>query len=183
LATRIKCLVAAVLALAAPLALIGVAIASAPWFRFWYNALSDLGHQVKHPNTAKIFNTGLILGAMFSTVLACKCLTGWREVLVWMEGFSLALVAVFNEAYGSLHFWVSVLFFLSLLAMIMAYIVSKEPMVLRLYAGTALVIYIVAWYMHFAEKVPPGASIPELLSVSLYAPLFIHASVMGGHQG
>ncbi len=180
---RKKCLILAILALAAPLALIGIAIAMAPWFRFWSNALSDLGHQVKHPDTAKIFNTGLILGTIFSSLLACKCLRGWREALVWLEGFSLTLVAVFNEAYGVLHFWVSVLFFLSLLAMILAYIIAANSMVPRLYAAVALVIYAVIWYLHFVKGVPPGAAIPELVSVALYAPVFIHASIVGNGLG
>jgi len=173
---RKKCLILSVLALAAPLILIGIAIAVAPWFRFWSNALSDLGHQVRHPDTAKIFNTGLILGTIFSSLLACKCLRGWREALVWLEGFSLALVAVFNEAYGALHFWVSVLFFLSLLGLIGAYVVRAESIVLRAYATAALISYIAVWYMHFAKDVPPGAAIPELVSVALYAPVFIHAA-------
>ena len=173
---RKKCLILAILALAAPLTLIGIAIAIAPWFSFWSNALSDLGHQVKHPGTAKIFDTGLILGTIFSSLLACKCLRGWREALVWLEGFSLALVAVFNEAYGALHFWVSVLFFLSLLALIIAYIAGAGSTVLRTYATAALAFYIAIWYMHFVKDVPPGAAIPELVSVALYAPVFIHAA-------
>ena len=179
---RKKCLILAILALATPLTLIGIAIAVAPWFSFWSNALSDLGHQVRHTDTAKIFNTGLILGTMLSALLACKCLQGWREALVWLEGFSLALVAVFNEAYGALHFWVSVLFFLSLLAMILAYIVAANSIVLRVYAAAALVAYIVIWYLHFAENTPPGAAIPELISVTLYAPVFIHAALVGDEK-
>ena len=174
---RKRCLILAILALAAPLTLIGIAIAAAPWFSFWGNALSDLGHQVKHPDTAKIFNTGLILGTIFSSLLACKCLRGWREALVWLEGFSLALVAVFNEAYGALHFWVSVLFFLSLLALIIAYIARAENIALKAYAAVALASYIAIWYMHFVKDVPPGAAIPELVSVALYAPIFMHAAI------
>ncbi len=179
---RTRCILLLVLALATPLALIGIAITMAPWFRFWSNALSDLGHQVRHPYTARVFNTGLILGSLFSALLACKCLQGWREALVWLEGFSLALVAVFNEAYGALHFWVSVLFFTSLLAMIVAYLVSANQFVLRVYAGIALLVYAVIWYLHFAENTPPGASIPELISVSLYAPLLLHAVLVSGEK-
>ncbi len=179
---RKKCLMLSILALAAPFTLIGIAITVAPWFHFWNNALSDLGHQVKHPGTAKIFNAGLVLGTMLSALLACKCLQGWREALVWLEGFSLALVAVFNEAYGALHFWVSVLFFISLLAMILAYIIAASSIVLKSYAAVALVTYIVIWYLHFAKNTPPGAAIPELISVTLYAPVLIHAALVGAEE-
>ena len=163
------------LALAAPLALIAAAIAISPWFSLWSNALSDLGHQVRHPHSAKIFNTGLFLGTVFSLLLACKCLHEWRETLLWWEGLSLALVAVFNEAYGPIHFWASVLFFTSLFLMLVSFAFLAKDDVVKSYSVSAAIVYTIIWCLHLCNGIPSGAAVPELLSILLYAPLLIKA--------
>ncbi|BEP17780.1 hypothetical protein PYJP_11320 [Pyrofollis japonicus] len=168
-----ECVSLFALALIVPLTAIFVAIAVSPWFSFWNNALSDLGHQEKHPASAKIFNAGLGLGAIILALLACKCLRGICNALVVAAAASLVLVAVYNEAYGKIHFWVSVLFFLSLLSLVIAKLYLGPTRRIRIYSAITATIYVLIWYLHFVEETPPGAAIPELTSVTLYAPLLL----------
>ena len=81
----------------------------------------------------------------------------------------MILVAVFDEVYKGLHFTVSVVFFLSLALFLIAYAVyfkSYLPL-------PALGIFISAWILHLAYKVPKGAAIPELVSVFATIPFYI----------
>ena len=87
-----------------------------------------------------------------------------------ISGYSLVLVAVFDEVYGRLHFWVSVLFFISLAALLCIYIAVSKGILQRVSAAIALILALLAWVIHLTFKQPPGAAIPELISI---APFYI----------
>ena len=165
------CLFLAYLSIAVPLLAIGIAILLSGWFDIVNNALSDLGHAIKSP-VAPIFNFGLSLGGALILYLSAICLYKSSKLFSStssLVGFALILVAVFDEVYKGLHFTVSVVFFLSLALFLIAYAVyfkSYLPL-------PALGIFIIAWILHLAYKVPKGAAIPELVSVFATIPFYI----------
>lgn len=108
------------LGLAAPavaLVSIAVSIILSPGFSFTDNALSDLGVWGDH---GVIFNAGLaISGSMvlvFSAGSFRRTRGPWKSIpaSTILVGTFLALVGIFNENFGRIHFLFSVLFFISL---------------------------------------------------------------------
>jgi len=167
------CTCLAVLSFVVPLLFIAVAAYMSGWFNLFNNALSDLGHA--HRATAPIFNFGLALGSFLLTSFAL--LYAYRSsrlvaVLLAVSAFSLNLVAVFDEVYGRLHFWVSAAFFLSLAALLVGYSYIEKR--IAPFAALAVGIAVASWILHFAYRVPRGAAIPELISVFVSAPFLIH---------
>jgi len=139
-----------------------VSIVLSPWFSWWSNALSDLGHSV-NSEVAPLFNFGLLLSG-FLTIL--YSITSFRNhakytsyVLV-IVGLSLQLVATFDEVYGSLHFQVSVLFFMALGFASISYIVEKRSVL----AFAALIIGSVSWILYGLEIYSAGIAVPETIS-------------------
>ena len=139
-----------------------VSILLSPWFSWWSNALSDLGHSV-NSDVAPLFNFGLLLSG-FLTIL--YSITSFRNhakytsyVLV-IVGLSLQLVATFDEVYGSLHFQVSVLFFMALGFASISYIIEKRSVL----AFAALIIGSVSWILYGLEIYSAGIAVPETIS-------------------
>lgn len=98
------------------------------WFNIVNDALSDLGHvTVTKSSVAWVFNLGLsasaLLIALYSTTYAIKYNKTIATLLIILA-FSLNLVAVFDEVYDRLHFWVSVMFFASLATLLIVYVLS-----------------------------------------------------------
>jgi len=167
------CTCLAVSSFVVPLLFIAVAAYVSGWFNVFNNALSDLGHA--HRSTAPIFNFGLALGSFLLASFAL--LYAYRSsrliaALLAVSAFSLNLVAVFDEVYGRLHFWVSVAFFLSLAALLAGYSYIEKRV--APFAALAVGIAVVSWVLHFAYRIPRGAAIPELISVFVSAPFLIH---------
>lgn len=155
---------------AVPLLLIAAAASLSGWFDIYRNALSDLGHATRS-NVAPAFNLGLSLGAF---LLAAFALTYSARVsravsaTILLMAFTLNLVAVFDEVYRSLHFWVSVAFFVSIAVALATYAtVFKDPLV----PSVAIAIGVASWVLHLVYRIPPGAAIPELISVFVSAPV------------
>ena len=155
-----------------PLILIFISALLSPWFDPFSNALSDLGHATKS-EVAPLFNFGLACGGFLATIASIKYLIRRNEILglnVACSGFLLTLIGVFDEVYGFLHFFVSVAFFLSLLAFLVAYwIYYKRSKLLLLSVSLALF----TWYLHFGPKMIKGAAIPELVSIFLFLPYYV----------
>lgn len=169
------CRVLALSSLLVPLLLICISIALSSWFNIYRNALSDLGHATRS-STAPIFNLGLSLGGVLVIVMGVRYFNAISRVLgvaAATSGYSLVLIAVFDEVYGRLHFWVSVLFFITLAALLCIYIAISEGVLRRLSAATALILAISAWVIHLSYRQPPGAAIPELISIAAIAPFYI----------
>ncbi len=168
---RPTCLIVSVSAIAIPLLSIALAAFLSGWFNLYNNALSDLGHAVRS-NVAPVFNLGLSLGGLLLVVTSVECVSRRYKVLQYvgvLTGYSLTLVAVFDEVYGWLHFIVSVTFFLSLATMLITYmIVFKKVTPLPF-----LVVGVLMWYLHLTYRVPKGAAIPELISIFTAIPFYI----------
>jgi len=153
-----------------PLLFIAAAAALSGWFDVYRNALSDLGHATRS-NVAPLFNLGLALGAflvaIFALTYSARASRAVSASLLLMA-FTLNLVAVFDEVYRALHFRVSVAFFVSIAVAIATYAaVFRELLV----PSVAIAVGVASWVLHLAYRVPPGAAIPELVSVVLSAPV------------
>lgn len=167
-----KCLALAASAYTAPLGFIAIAAATSGWFNLTRNALSDLGHATRS-SVAPIFNLGLYLGAFLVAVFASSYSLLYSKtvsILLLVSAFSLGLVAVFDEVYGALHFWVSVAFFLSIAALLVAYSLR-----FRTYVAPAIALAVAAssWVAHLAYRVPRGAALPELVSIFAALPFYL----------
>lgn len=147
-------------------AVLGVLTAAlmADWFSWVNNALSDLGHVVRHRDTAIVFNGSLILGgsliALGSGLLINRGEAG-AGLAYFLVGLGLSLVGGFDEAYGSTHFVVSVFLFISMALLLIAVSYSSRSP----YPLISLAVGASAWALHLAMEIPRGAAIPEIVSV------------------
>ncbi|ABM80860.1 DUF998 domain-containing protein [Hyperthermus butylicus] len=188
---KARCKLCMLLAVAGPLIpLAGIAVAAtlaSGWWSFWDNAFSDLGNPRYDPVTAIVFNSALYTGAVLITVYAVLCIPragGLEAVLLALVGFTLGLVAVFDETYGHAHFVASAAFFLAMIPYVIAYSAKRSPKLLATAAlGTASTSLL--WYMHLVRDTPPGAAPPELTSIILLLAFYtLHArEVLGGCGG
>ncbi|MFA5364745.1 MAG: DUF998 domain-containing protein [Candidatus Bathyarchaeia archaeon] len=141
---------------------ITAAIGLSPWFSWWNNALSDLGHSVTS-EVAPLFNFGLLLTGfciIVYSITSFKNHAKYTSYALAFTGFALQLVATFNEVYRPLHFQVSVLFFLSLCVSSVCYIQEKKS---RL-AIVALVISLLVWILYGIKIYSSGIAVPEAVS-------------------
>jgi len=140
----------------------GVSIMLSPWFSWWRNALSDLGHASKS-SVAPIFNFGLMLAGLLVLLYAVTALrrhARYTSYYSLASAFMLQLVATFNEVYGSLHFAVSVLFFASLALASIVYAVERRSIL----AMVAFLIGLSTWVLYWAGVYSAGVAVPEAIS-------------------
>jgi hypothetical membrane protein len=159
-----------------PLLLIFTATVVSGWFNLYYNALSDLGHAVKS-NVAWIFNLGLAIGGVLIIITSDRFILSAdlaMSVLVSLIGFSLILIGVFDEVYGRLHFYVSFMFFSLLLLMALIYPLRARRKLMPI-GVLIVVVNVFTWYMHFTHNNPPGAAIPELVSIFSVVAFYLDA--------
>jgi len=133
-----------------------------PWFSWWSNALSDLGHSI-NSEVAPLFNFGLILSGffiMFYAITSLKYHAKYTSYILVMAGLTLQLVATFNEVYGFLHFLVSVLFFITIGLTSIIYAIEKRSVL----AFAALIIVLSSWILYWFEIYSGGIAIPEMIS-------------------
>ena len=149
------------------LSFIALAIAYTPQFNWFTWALSDLGvHEV-----ASIFNSGLIVGGILTTIFAIGLMQILRkQVLGFLGSFTLILsaislcaIGVFPESAGRIHLYVSISFFallaISLLIIGAALVQESSQRYLGLYSILTVVVAVMA-----AIAVPhKGAAIPEII--------------------
>jgi len=160
-------IVFATLSIAVPLIFIAMAATLSGWFNIYENALSDLGHAVKS-NVAWIFNLGLTLGGALIIATSVKYIVDADRLvggLILFMGYALILVGTFDKVYRELHFQVSALFFILLLLTVLIYPIRSGKKKIVPIAVLVIVVNIIVWYFHFASRIPPGAAIPELISV------------------
>jgi hypothetical membrane protein len=141
---------------------IAVSIILSPWFSWSNNALSDLGHAVKS-DVAPLFNFGLLLAGFF---LITYSITSFRKHAKYTSHFLLIsalllqLIATFDEVYGPLHFYVSVLFFVSLGFASIVYAVERKSAL----ASVAFMINLGSWILYSTEIYIVGIAVPETIS-------------------
>jgi hypothetical membrane protein len=165
-----RLLILCIMSYTLPLVFVFTAIALSGWFNFVENALSDLGHAVKS-NVAPVFNFGLALGGFMIGLLAYHYMWAYdrvRGAILVYTGFTLVLIGVFDEVYGLLHFIVSILFFLG----IIAYLLVEGFIEKNLAPVVVAILQVIIWYLHLVHNIPPGAAIPELIAVSSYIPFY-----------
>lgn len=161
-----------------PLGSIAISAYLSNWFDLYHNALSDLGHATRS-TVSPLFNLGLSLGGLLMSVFGAKYVISYSRLiglLVALTGYLLILISVFDEVYGSLHFIVSILFFILLLLTMLIYVLMSRNKILILTAVILLSFNAFVWYTHIALKTPRGAALPELASVFTAVPFYLHLS-------
>ena len=141
---------------------IGVSIVFSPWFSWGKNALSDLGHSV-NSQVAPIFNLGLLLAGFLIVVYAISAFrkhAKYTSIFLVASGFMLQLVATFDEAYGSLHFVISLLFFVSIGFSSIVYALEKKSYL----AASMFIISFSSWILYGLKTYSAGVAVPEMIS-------------------
>ena len=139
-----------------------IAIIFSPQFSWWSNALSDLGHS-DNSEVAPLFNFGLLLSGFFMILYSITTFRNhakYTSYILVIAGLSLQLVATFDEVYDSLHFLVSVLFFVALGFVSIIYAVEKRSVV----AFAALTIGFGSWVLYGTGIYSTGIAVPEAIS-------------------
>ncbi|MCS7104419.1 MAG: DUF998 domain-containing protein [Thermofilaceae archaeon] len=171
---RKVCLMLTSASLLVPLLSIALAALMASWFNLFYNALSDLGHATRS-SVAPIFNFGLSAGGFLVSATAITCAVKKCKLIgvtLAIAGYILVLIAVFDEVYGWLHFYVSVAFFLLIAVLLVEYAFENRGLKGAL-ALLATLVGVVSWFLHLVYRIPPGAAIPELVSIAVAAPFYV----------
>ena len=141
---------------------VAISILLSPEFSWWNNALSDLGHSVDSP-VAPLFNFGLLLSGVLTMIYSYVSFRNhakYTSYILMLVGLTLQLVATFDEVYGSLHFQVSVLFFVVLCFASVSYVVEKRSVL----AFLALMIGLGSWILYGMDIYPSGIAVPEIIS-------------------
>ncbi len=151
---------------------IAIAVLISPWFSWVNNALSDLGHATKS-SAAPVFNLGLVLTGALIIIYSLNYLrfhAKWTSYSFIFMGFSMQLVGAFNETFNRLHFYVSVLLFLSLLVCSLVYFAEK-----RCYLALITPLAAIVWVMYFQGIFFRGAALPEIMSSFAFLPCYLAA--------
>jgi len=163
------------LSIITPLILIIVSAVLSGWFSVMSNALSDLGH-AKRSIVAPLFNAGLVLGGLLAYTIAItsRGVKIHYNITLLYSAVMLIFIGVFDEVYGGLHFIVSIAFFLGLLIFILLCTLDKElSLTVRVIGVLLISVSLVVWVLHFTAKTPPGAAIPELISILSWLPFYL----------
>ena len=140
----------------------GASVALSPWFSWYSNALSDLGHSLKS-EVAPIFNLGLLLTGFLITVYAVTVFrkhAKYTGICLVFSAFILQSIATFDEVYGFLHFAVSVLFFVSIGIASIVYAVERRSLL----AAIAFVVILSSWIIYAMTTYSVGVAVPETIS-------------------
>jgi hypothetical membrane protein len=143
---------------------IGISIALAPWFSWWRNALSDLGHALSSESAA-YYNFGLALAGLFILIYSVTIFrkhAKYTSLFLAATAFALQLVAVFDEIYGRLHMGVSVLFFVLLILSCLVYAIEARSVL----GALSFVIGLGSWLLYGANLYDVGVAVPEIISSS-----------------
>ncbi|MEM2320573.1 MAG: DUF998 domain-containing protein [Candidatus Bathyarchaeia archaeon] len=166
-----------ILGIAGPLvayACIGLSILLSSSFSWRVNALSDLGH-AQNSNVAPIFNLGLLLSGFLIALYSAKSLINYAKytgISILLSALLLQAVATFDEIYGSIHFIVSLLFFVS--AGISCLICSVERR--SILAALAFLIGLLSWVLWWMGVYEAGVAVPEMISALAITSCIIHSA-------
>ena len=141
---------------------IAVSLVLSPWFSWETNTLSDLGHAV-NSDVAAIFNLGLLLAGFLLMLYAStvfKKHAKYSSYCLLVSTFLVQLLAVFNEAYGSLHFAVAVPHFVMLSITSIVYTIEKRSAV----AIVTFLIVMFSWLLYALNIFNMGIAVPEMVS-------------------
>ncbi|MGY5875176.1 MAG: DUF998 domain-containing protein [Candidatus Thorarchaeota archaeon] len=159
-----------------------IAIALAPAFTWWGNALSDLGHYTRvdiGPNPmirAIVFNSGLIVTGLLMLYFTIWFIRKTEDTITrfGMLPFVSAVlflmaIGIFSENFGDLHFYVSVGFFASFpFAMWIvggSWFRFPELRWFSLFSIILPIISVIFWGADLVGLSPwPGVAIPEIVT-------------------
>ena len=153
---------------------IGLSIVLSPWFNWSQNALSDLGHSV-NSDVAALFNFGLLLTGFFVTLYSLTIFCNYAKKTSYFlvfTGLFLQFIAMFDEVYGSLHFIVSVMFFVALTFASISYSLEKKSLL----AGLAAIVSTLSWIMYGLDFYNSGIAVPEIMSCVAGSLWVVHSS-------
>ncbi len=154
------------------------AIGLSPWFTWLGNALSDLGNYDNGLSAAIVFNSGLIMGAVFvfdATILLIKRI---KDIYTRI-GFGIYLVStmfliaigIFSKNVGLIHFLVSVGFFatfpFAMWAIGLSWLRFRSIIWFSIISLLLPFISFYLWSITFDGGAPwTGVAIPEILTAS-----------------
>ena len=159
---------------------IAVSIALSPRFSWESNALSDLGHAMSS-DVAPIFNLGLLLTGLLILIYAVTVFrkhAPYTSYFLATVGFSLQLVATYDEVYGLLHPVVSIVFFASLGFASLVYAAETKSYL----AVAAFSVGGLSWALYGAKIYRAGIAVPETIS-SVVAVMWIMYSAAKLYRG
>ena len=139
-----------------------VSLALSPWFNWGTNALSDLGHAITS-DVAAIFNLGLLIAGFLLMIYAMTAFqkhAKYSSICLLISTFFVQLLAVVNEAYGSLHYVVAIPHFLLLCITSIVYFVEKKSS----FAFATILIVMFSWLLYALNVFSIGIAIPEVVS-------------------
>ncbi len=141
---------------------IAVSLLVSPWFNWQTNALSDLGHAV-NSEAAPIFNGGLLLAGFFLmlySITAFKKHANYSSTCLLISSFFVQMLAVINEAYGSLHYVAAVPHFLTLSLTSIVYGYEKKSK----FAIATFLVVMFTWLLYSLNIFNMGIAVPETMS-------------------
>ena len=154
---------------------IGASIVFSPGFSWERSALSDLGHTFRS-TVAPIFNLGLLMTGFCTilyAVIVFRKYAKYTSTSLVISGFFLQLIATFDEAYGALHYEVSVFFFVSLGITLIIYTIERKSAL----AFIAFIIGLTAWAAYWIKLYSAGIAVPETISSLVAAALLISSAI------
>jgi hypothetical membrane protein len=153
---------------------IAISLLISPWFSWETNALSDLGHAV-NSDAAPVFNLGLLLAGlclMIYALTAFKKHAKYSSICLLVSSFFVQLLAVINEAYGSLHYNVAVPHFIMLSITSIGYTLEKRSA----FALTTFLVVMFTWLIYTLNIFNIGIAVPETAS-KLVLLWIIHSAI------
>jgi len=143
---------------ALPYLFIITSIVLSPWFDLYENALSDLGSISRNGYIAYIFNLGLIISgslvSLFALILS-NLKRSWK-FLIWttlllINAINLALIGVFNEDAGGIHGIISIVFFVTTIAIMFVYSYLSWPLNCPRIGALALLFGLASVFIWFVK--------------------------------
>jgi len=141
---------------------IGLAIYFSPWFSWYKNALSDLGHAQKS-SVSPVFNSGLLLSGFLIAIYAVKSLSKhakYASISLVFSALMLQSIAAFDEIYGEIHLVASILFFVSAGISCVIYSIEEKTVL----AALAFLVGLLAWMLYWMDMYDAGIAVPEIIS-------------------
>jgi hypothetical membrane protein len=154
---------------------IAISILYAPWFSWYRNALSDLGHSV-NSSVAPIFNLGLFFTGSIVIVYALMVLikhAKYTSIFMVASAILLQLIAVFDEVYGFLHGLVAVLFFLSIWGTSIVNAIEKKSLL----ALVAFLVGVISFVLYGLDVYNAGIAVPEIISFGAVATIVQYSAI------
>ena len=152
-----------------------ISIIFSPWYSWYRNALSDLGHSVNSV-VAPIFNLGLLITGFFLIIYAVTVLrkhAKYTSFCLVSSAIILQLVATFDEVYGDLHGVIAVMFFLSIWISSIVNAIEKKSLL----ALIAFIVGVSSFLLYGMKVYIAGIAVPEIISFGTVASILQYSAI------